>query len=72
MNADPLPLTERVRRDRQRAIDLIRSLATSKATARYIAGALDRAQVPTLAGRPGATWKHSAVQRLAAEAGIRL
>jgi hypothetical protein len=71
MNDNTLPLSVRIQRDRQRAIDLIRSLA-GRATARYIAGALDRAAIPTLAGRSGATWKHSAVQRLAAEAGIRL
>jgi hypothetical protein len=69
--SDPTSLAALVKRDRERAITLIRSLA-GKGTARYIAGALDRAAIPTLAGRPGATWKHSAVQRLAAEAGIRL
>ena len=71
MNDNALPLSVRIQRDRQRAIDLIRSLA-GKATKRYIAGALDRAGIPTLAGRPGAKWPHSAVHRLAAEAGIRL
>jgi hypothetical protein len=71
MNDDTIPLAARIKRDRQCAIELLRSLA-GKGTARYIAGALDRAAIPTLSGRPGATWKHSAVQRLAAEAGIRL
>jgi len=72
MNDDThIPLSVRIQRDRQRAIEVIRSLAGEN-TARFIAGALDRAGVPTLAGRPGATWKHSSVQRLAAEAGIKL
>ena len=71
MNDDTLPLTVRVKADREHAIQLIRSLA-GRHTARYVARALDRAAIPTLAGRPGATWKHSAVQRLAAEAGIGL
>jgi hypothetical protein len=71
MNDTALPLAARIRLDRTRAIAHIRSLAGGS-TARYIATSLTQAGIPTPCGRPGAVWRHSSVQRLAAEAGLSL
>jgi hypothetical protein len=53
---------------RERAIELIASLAPQGHALSFIAGALKRACIPTLSGR--GHWDHKAVRRIAEKAGI--
>lgn len=55
---------------REQAIALIRTLAAAGNAQSYIAEALNRARVPTLSGKRGASWHAPGVARLAKAAGI--
>jgi hypothetical protein len=67
-----VPLAVRVAQERAAALALVRPLAGKGHALTYLAGALNRAGIPTLGGRVGARWTHQGVRRLADAEGIKL
>ena len=66
------PITDlaTARSTREQATALIAQLAREGNARDYIVGALNRAKVPTLSGRPGTKWSAWSVEKLAKEAGV--